>query len=379
MLVVLSLFDGISCGKVALERAGIKVKKYYAAEVDKYAIEVSNNNHPDIIRLGDVENWRNWDIDLSSIDLLIAGSPCQGFSVAGKQLAFDDHRSKLFFTFVEILNHIKSLNPDVKFLLENVRMKKDYLAIITEYVGVEPILINSALVSAQNRQRYYWCNWDNDQPEDKGIMLQDIAHEREVEGVLKVNGSFKTKSHKSNCIDANYHKGVDNHGQRTMLFIKENIIEPKRAITILDNETKAGKIGYIGSDSQANRIYQVHGKSVTINALAGGLGAKTGLYFFACSTPDRLKKNQNGRRFNLGDKSYCLTASDNHGILTSGYIRKLSPIECERLQTLSDGYTAGVSNTQRYKMLGNGWTVDVIAHLFKSMSFSNDRFNVDGR
>ena len=178
---VLSLFDGMSCGRIALDRAGIQVNKYYASELDKYAIKVSQANYPDIEHLGDVTKWREWDIDWASIDLLIGGSPCQGFSFAGKQLAFDDPRSALFFVYVDILNHIKSINPNVKFMLENVRMKKEFLTIITEQVGVEPIFINSSLVSAQNRQRYYWCNWDVEQPEDKGILLKDIIDDGFVE------------------------------------------------------------------------------------------------------------------------------------------------------------------------------------------------------
>jgi len=192
---VLSLFDGMSCGRIALDRAGIEVKKYYASELDKYAITVTQENWPDTVQLGDVTNWKEWDIDWASIDLLIGGSPCQGFSFAGKQLAFDDPRSKLFFVYVDILNHIKSVNPDVKFMLENVKMKKEYLNIISEQLGVEPVFINSALVSAQNRQRYYWANWEFGQPEDKGLVLADIIEDGRVD---------RDKPH---CIDANYYKG----------------------------------------------------------------------------------------------------------------------------------------------------------------------------
>lgn len=133
---VLSLFDGISCGRIALDRAGIKVNNYYASELDKHAIKVTQANWPETIQLGDVTKWREWDIDWSSIDLLIGGSPCQGFSFAGKQLAFDDPRSKLFFVYVDILNHIKDVNPYLKFLLENVKMKKEYLDVISETLGV---------------------------------------------------------------------------------------------------------------------------------------------------------------------------------------------------------------------------------------------------
>ena len=157
---VLSLFDGISCGMVALDRAGIKVATYYASEIDKNAIVISQKNYPNIVRLGDVTKWREWDIDWSQIDLLIGGSPCQGFSFAGKQLNFDDPRSKLFFEFVDILNHIKSRNPNVKFLLENVGMKKEYKNIISEHLGCEPICIDSEIITPMRRKRIYWCNFD---------------------------------------------------------------------------------------------------------------------------------------------------------------------------------------------------------------------------
>ena len=166
---VLSLFDGMSCGRIALDRLGIPVDKYYASEIDKYATQVSEANYPDIIRLGDVCGVKAEDLE--PIDLLIAGSPCQGFSFAGKQLAFDDPRSALFFEFVRLLKECK---PKY-FLLENVRMKKEFLDIISEQVGCEPIFINSALVSAQNRQRFYWTNIPGiEQPEQRGIVLRDI-------------------------------------------------------------------------------------------------------------------------------------------------------------------------------------------------------------
>jgi len=139
---VLSLFDGMSCGRIALSRAGIKVDNYYASELDKYAIKVTQANWPNTIQLGDVTKWREWDIDWSSIDLLIGGSPCQGFSFAGKQLAFNDPRTALFFVYVDILNHIRTVNPDVKFLLENVKMKQEYLYVISEYLNCKPVFIN---------------------------------------------------------------------------------------------------------------------------------------------------------------------------------------------------------------------------------------------
>lgn len=271
------------------------------------------------------------------IDLLFGGSPCQGFSFAGKQLNFFDPRSKLFFDYVKALEILK---PKY-FLFENVKMKKEYEDIITQHLGVKPIEINSALVSAQNRKRLYWTNIPGvTQPEDKGIMLKDIVHE---------NVDLKTKE---DLIDY--------------------IVPFDKTLLILDKEVKEGKAGYFGKDSQGNRVYYMHGKAITLCGNAGGKGAKTGLYLFGCITPDRVNKRQNGQRFNDGNKFYTLTAQDRHGVLVEGYIRRLTPIECERLQNLPDNYTAigvidgkeiPISNTQRYKMLGNGWTVDVIAHI----------------
>ena len=327
---VLSLFDGISCGRVALERIGIKINRYYASEVDKYAIQIAQKNYPDTIQLGDVKKVRG--VDLPKIDLLIGGSPCQGFSFAGKQLNFDDPRSKLFFEFVRLL---KETQPKY-FLLENVKMKKEYQDVISEYLGVGPIEINSNLVSAQNRKRLYWTNIPNiAQPNDKGIKLKNIVHE--------------------------YADSME------FEELAEYIVPFDRTLQILDKEVERGKVGYFRKDSQANRVYYIHDKAVTLCGEAGGGAAKMGQYLFGCITPDRINKRQNGQRFNEGKKFYTLTAQDKHGILIEGYIRKLTPIECERLQTLPDNYTEGVSKTQRYKMLGNGWTVDAIAHIFKKL------------
>ena len=156
MIKVLSLFDGISAGRLALERAGIQVSSYYKAEIDKFANKVSETHYMYDLNFGDVTKWREWDLDWSTIDLLIGGFPCQAFSFAGNQKGFEDSRGALFFSYLEILNHIKSFNPNIKFLAENVKMKKEYLDIISSYLGVEPLFINSAVVSAQNRQRFYW-------------------------------------------------------------------------------------------------------------------------------------------------------------------------------------------------------------------------------
>lgn len=326
---VLSLFDGISCGRLALERAGIPVETYYASEIDKYAIQVAQKNYPDTIQIGDCTKI-DYTKYIGKIDMIIGGSPCQGFSFAGKQLNFSDPRSRLFFEFVRA---VKTIKPKY-FLLENVKMKKEFQDIISAQLGVQPIEINSALVSAQNRKRLYWTNIPNvTAPADKGIMLKDIVHE--------------------------YTDPDKNFDQYIVPFDK--------TLKILDKEVAKGKVGYFRKDSQANRIYYIHDKAVTLCGDAGGGAAKMGQYLFGCITPDRVEKRQNGQRFNDGTKFYTLTAQDKHGVLIEGYIRKLTPIECERLQTLPDNWTECISESQRYKCLGNGWTVDVIAHIFKQL------------
>lgn len=262
---------------------------------------------------------------------------CQGFSIAGKKLNFEDPRSKLFFEFVRL---IKEINPKY-FFLENVKMKKEWSDIISDNLGVQPISINSNLLSAQNRKRMYWTNIPNASiPDDKEIFLKDIVHEFNDDDV-----------------DLEPYK-----------------VPFDKTLQILDKEVYEGKIGYFRKDSQANRVYDIHGKAVTLCGEAGGGAAKMGQYLFGCITPDRVNKRQQGQRFNEGDKFYTLTAQDKHGVLVDGYIRKLTPIECERLQTLSDNYTEcdGVSDTQRYKCLGNGWTVDIISHLMKGIKEEED-------
>jgi DNA-cytosine methyltransferase len=332
-LNVLSLFDGISCGQVALQRTGIQVNNYYASEIDKYAISIAKKNFPNIIELGDITQIKEEKLrELPKIDLIMAGAPCTGFSVAGQGLNFEDPQSKLFFDFIRIKEWLqKNNNPNLLFLLENVRMKAEWMNVITEQVGVEPILINSSLLSAQNRKRLYWTNIpDVTMPEDKGIPLSAILEEE---------------------VDKKYYINTD------------------RAIEICDIEAQRGKIAYIGKDSIGNRVYSIHGKSVTLTANSGGWGGKTGLYWIPCLTPDRTNQRQNGPRFKPSDaKFYTLTALDRHGVLTQGQIRRLTPLEAERLQTLPDGYTDnGISDNQRYKCIGNGWTVDVIAHILRGI------------
>lgn len=367
-LVVLSLFDGISCGQLALERAGIPIDVYYASEIDKYAIQITQKNYPNTIQLGDVTKWGEWQIDFSEIDLVIGGSPCQGFSLAGKQLNFEDPRSKLFFEYAEILNRIKVLNPNVKFLLENVKMKQEYQDIISKYLGVEPIELNSALVSAQNRKRLYWTNIKGvTSPKDKGILLKDVVLENDVK-CCKFNRQtgIGDEIKKSLALCAGDNRGLNrNQNQNAIIqYLSKYIVPYDKTLQILDKEVQQGKIKYYGIDKRNRRVYSIHDSQYTL--MKNG-NDPTQNKVLACITPDRVEKRQNGQRFNNGLKFYTLTAQDKHGVFIEGYIRHLTPIECERLQTLPDNYTQGVSDTQRYKQLGNGWTADIIAHIFKGL------------
>lgn len=317
---VLSLFDGMSCGQLALQRAGIQVENYFAAEIDKYAIKVTQANFPDTVQLGDVQSLHTEDEGLHTsypeddprayeIDLLIGGSPCQGFSFAGKQLNFDDPRSKLFWEYVRLL---KELKPTY-FLLENVKMKKESMDVITEALGVEPIFINSSLVSAQNRQRYYWTNIPmQSMPDDKGIVLSDILED-----------GF-TDRDKSFCIDANYFKG----GNLKSYFEKHR----RQLVFSKDGMCHVGDADISDKYAYVNRVYHPDGKGPSLVASDGG---------------------------HLQPK-----VLEAEGMTW----RKLTPLECERLQTVPEGYTNHVSNTQRYKMLGNGWTVDVVSHIMKGLT-----------
>jgi len=425
---VLSLFDGMSCGQIALNRLGIKVDTYYASEIDKYAMEITQKNFPETIQIGDVCAVRGEDYQ--DVDLILAGSPCQGFSFAGKQLAFDDPRSALFFEFIRLLKEIK---PKY-FLLENVKMKKEYLQIISEQVsacypeipfGIEPIFINSSLVSAQSRQRYYWTNIPNiTQPEERGIVLRDILEEDPGENPVKDTARnqrhYKNLDEKSLCMTATMYKGAGNNG---MTLVPQHI----------------GTATDLNGHDILKRVYSPDGKSPTVNTCQGGnrepkvvAGAWRGRSLDESGknvkwketkpkqmletrkdeksnavstftkdnvvvhsyrevrtedakkarrenrkktgqdhTPFRSKELQPREDGKVGtvtpglnnDHRISLTRDDTQEV----YWRKLTPLECERLQTVPDNYTEGVSNTQRYKMLGNGWTVEVICHILKNM------------
>lgn len=520
---VLSLFDGMSCGQIALKQLGIIPETYYASEIDKHAIKQTQLNFPDTIQLGDViflreaMCWKQsvadklnnslWVSDRTKsrfnflrsigwklIDLVLAGSPCQGFSFAGKQLAFNDPRSKLFFEFIKILNHIKSLNPDVMFLLENVNMKKSHMRIISEYCGVYPVNINSNLVSAQNRDRWYWTNIrtkqvglfgdvhsDIPQPEDKGIFLRDIL-EKEVDEKYYISqavinrmlrkdyskpvinpdktGALNTKNNsgqmaldsgttfisidgrapaqrsatgrsfdkkhnyqfikldiegkvsknqdKSSCFTAGGHSG-GYHSDMDLIYVDTR---GRDDFCLTPRRTEYGKS--IRKDYEAGRVKEQRGNIQQLEPRSDGKtncltsvqkdnlilqrarGNNTGGFFegktptlSTCAweqnnllcTKEVIQLNpstdsggtqpyQQDRVYDVNGISPALLAdmsSGTHAILTEK-LRRLIPIECSRLQTVPAWYAWACSDTQIYKMLGNGWTVDVIVHI---LSFIN--------
>ena len=395
---VLSLFDGMSCGQIALDQLGIPVKNYFASEIDKYAIQIARKNYPDMIHLGDVKEIN--PSELPKIDLLIGGSPCQGFSFGGKGLNFDDPRSKLFFEFDRLL---KALKPKY-FLLENVKMKKESEQVITDYLGVEPVEINSNLVSAQNRKRLYWTNIPFDGlPEDKGIMLKDILEEETAEFYRAgehlqekrrasdknpdmLNPDYRSQANTIHDVDGKSGTvcaGTHGYAIGYVPEVKGAKIVNRR----LDERGKRQdnnkdiplqKRLELRKDDKAYCLTTVQKDSVLAEPLilqkARGYN-KGGLKALDGKTPTLSSSSwQHNNHLVIRDKSKCVRTGgrgsyDRHewDSIDNMHWRKLTVTECERLQTVPDGYTCGVSNTQRYKMLGNGWTVDVIKHIFEGL------------
>lgn len=447
---VLSLFDGMSCGQIALNKLGIDYDKYFACEIDKYAMQVTQHNFPDTVQLGDVQFVTKETFGNHKIDLVVGGSPCQGFSFAGKMLNFDDPRSKLFFEYVRL---VKELKPKY-FLLENVKMKKESQDIISKYMGVEPIEINSSLVSAQTRKRLYWTNIPNvSQPEDKGVVLRDIIESGYIDDRMVNEG-------KSHCLTARYSGAVwwnsIERRQRTMISLEQvddKLRHPEATkkgyaeagedegldLTFPKSKTRRGRamkdksncltaaghdMGVVIDPSKPNqinpskeaagkqphmqdRVFHEDGKS---HALTASFASRTNFGKFEEEDKELRPATIVGRRLNErgvredynkdvpmtqclqvkhnSDKSGTLTTVDKDNVLSENEPgrypdayndkklswRKLTPLECERLQTVPDGYTLvieddkqKVSNSQRYKMLGNGWTIDVITHIMKNM------------
>ena len=367
--VIFSAFDGLSGGQIALNNLGFTQNDYvyFRSEVDKYADIVAMKNYPNSINLGDITKITA-DMFPCKINLMLGGSPCQGFSFAGKRLNFDDPRSKLFFTWVDLL---KELKPEY-FLFENVRMSKQSQDVISEYLGVQPITINSNLTSAQNRHRLYWTNLplENEQPEDLKIVLSDI---------LEHGLTDRDKAH---CIDANYFKG----GNLKSYFEKHR----RQLIFSAEGLAHVGEADLKGFDV-IKRVYHEDGKAPTLTTMQGGhrepkvlcypevIGAFRGRYKQSDGSVKSSPTSEDNKVFQqlelrFDDKTNSLTSvqKDNVVVQRHDHVdvdeyawRKLTPLECERLQTIPENYTKHVSNTQRYRMSGNGWTISVIEHLLR--------------
>ncbi len=304
---VLSLFDGMSCGQIALNQLGIKYNNYFASEIDKYAIQVTQKNYPNTKQIGSVTEVKGEN--LPKIDLLFGGSPCQSFSRAGDGSGFDG-KSKLFWEFIRVLKETKP----TYFLLENVVMKKEWEDVITKELGVSPVIVNSSLVSAQNRKRLYWTNIPNvTQPNDKGILLKDVLD-------LVVDDKYYLTE-----------KGTSYITNNERLKKKFTALNGGKTLTLMSqyNQSKNGTFLCVDGNGRID-------------------SEKTGTLT---------------QRYYKGVENY----GSNPFLLTNHKFRKLTPIECERLQTVPENYTYCVSDTQRYKMLGNGWTVDVITHILKNI------------
>lgn len=390
---VVSLFDGMSCGQQALERIGIKVDNYFASEIDKYAIQVTMANYPNTKQLGSVINVNGYD--LPKIDLLIGGSPCQSFSFAGKRKGMStkdeeeiltlehylqlkkegfefEGQSYLFWEYMRLLNEVK---PKY-FLLENVMMGEKWEKILSKAIGVKPIMINSSLVSAQNRRRLYWTNIGMQpmglfgdlesiiqQPKDKGILLKDILQSEVDEkyflshkAINRMNRYNNTErsindNDKSLCLAAGYFK----QGRDNQLIVHNTQKRDANRPSIQKNKN-AGGSGHLSrndgktycldtGNSNAVEIRKV--KQISTNNKSNG----------------GTQPYQQDRIYDINGINPSLSTDSRPSIINTSRIRRLTPIECERLQTVADNYTNYVSDSQRYKMLGNGWTVDVIVHI----------------
>lgn len=310
-MIVLSLFDGIGTGRLALERAGIKIERYYASEIDEKAMQIANTNFPDIVQIGDAERVKI--NDLEKIDLLIGGSPCQGFSRNGKHKNFDDPRSGLFLVFAEILEKARQINPNIKFMLENVKMKKEWQDTITAFIEVDPIIIDSRIHTAQARERTYWTNIDMiGQPKYEAASIRDIAEKRNTQKYIKENG----------------------------VWFDPGISEKERSIVY-----KAGGEIRIKQATKAGYIIAEDGDGINLA--------------FPTS------KTRRGRV--IKGKLPTLDCSCNVCYLLDGVIHKLTVQEAERAQNLPIGYTEGLSEQERKKAIGNGWNEKTVRHIFKHM------------
>jgi DNA (cytosine-5)-methyltransferase 3A len=332
---VVSLFNGMNTGRQALENCGYTIDKYYSSEIKPYAIELTQHHSPDTIQVGDVTKWREWNIDWKSIDLILSGSPCQDLSAAGKRAGINGSKSSLFFVFVEILEHIKSLNPKVLFLQENVgSANKLDVGIMSRALGVYPVRINSSLVTAQLRERYYWSNirtketmfdvvTDIEQPKDRNILLKDI-----------LESGFSDKPKSRALLESDERPVVQQHKAAHRYFISGFT-----TIVFKDEQTfvrvkEATTIGFVD--------------------IANNEGVDL-------SYP----KSTTRRGRSMKDKSNCLLRNNEYFVFQGGDLRYFTQTELERLQGFPDGYTSILTRSKAGSLLGDGWTLPIIEHIFK--------------
>lgn len=367
---VVSLFNGMNTGRQALENVGIKVNKYYSSEIKPYAIELTQYHFPDTIQVGDVTKWREWTIDWSSIDLILSGSPCQDLSAAGKRAGINGKKSSLFFVFIEILEHVKQLNPNVLFLQENVgSASKLDVGIMSRALGVYPVRINSKLVTAQLRDRYYWSNirtkqtmfdviTDIPQPKDKGIMFKDIITDGYVE---RVKSLALLESESRVCTSQ---ESIKNRAKKEFINIiyvesdKHVCLRPRFGSSgnqegnIKRNKDMPGMITLIYEENNELRCKTNTNKGYDIVTENDCLDLS-----FPTSTTRRARVTKG--------KSPCLMESNNNLYsYKDGIVRTVNQVEMERLQGFPDGYTNILSKAKAGSLLGDGWTLPVIEHIF---------------
>ena len=359
---IVSLFNGMNTGRQALENVGIKVNKYYSSEIKPYAIELTQHHFPDTIQVGDATKWKEWDIDWSSIDLILSGSPCQDLSAAGKRAGINGSKSSLFFVFVDILNHIKSLNPNVLFLQENVgSAAKLDVGIMSRALGVYPVRINSKLVTAQLRDRYYWSNirtketmfdlvTDIPQPKDRGIMFKDIITDGRVE---RVKALALLESESRACTNQESIKKRDAKDFINMVYVDT---DKHVALKMQNNRNNQGSQQSLKHRNETTGIitliYEQNKEVYQINPSKESGGKQPYM--------------QN-RVYDVKGKSVALTEcmADKIKYQTEDLIvRTVNQTEMERLQGFPDGYTSILSKAKAGSLLGDGWTLPIIEHIF---------------
>ena len=373
---VVSLFNGMNTGRQALENVGIKVNKYYSSEIKPYAIELTQHHFPDTIQVGDVTKWKDWDINWSSIDLILSGSPCQDLSAAGKRAGINGSRSSLFFVFVDILNHIKLLNPNVLFLQENVgSAAKLDVGIMSRALGVYPVRINSSLVTAQLRDRYYWSNiktketmfdivTDIPQPKDRGIMFKDIITSGTVERV-KSTALLEGYISKNTYTDANCKKSQEHLKKRDLIGMCPIVYVDTDKHSCLKTYRSDGSQEYLKHRNETTGmltlIYEFKDELRVKTNTSKGFDVVTENDCLDLSFPTSKTRRA---RVTKG-KSPCLMESNNNLYsYKDGLVRTVNKVEMCRLQGFPDDYCDILTTAKAGSLLGDGWTLPIIEHIF---------------